>query len=359
MHTRPLPVIERLAAEPAAPAVTPGRGTPTLRELHIGGFPPEAAGSTPDAVSTREHPASNADSLSLDHLRSFLAVVETGSQVRAAKRLGVAQTTICRHLERVQTHFGGSLFESGASGRLSARGLLVEQAARNAVAGLSTTRERLANDRPLLRLGYVAPVRPLIVSALRSQLTGDGREAFDVRLSELGGEAQSRALERRELDIAVSYAIPDLAERKDIDASLLAEEPFALVIPAHAWARGKPSLTAMAPLLHATWPRRLSRQAAEAQATWLEEHGLSPSRTVECERGSEIVAYAGAGCGYGFLPALWSMSAHPGAVFVPVDLGVTAPISAYSLQHASPWVTHLRQQLSVAARRALRSFRTS
>src|SRR5215475_782568 len=91
----------------------------------------------------------NADSLGLDHMRSFIAVVETGSQVRAAKRLRVAQTTVSRHIDRVQEHFGGGLFEAGSSGRLSTRGLIVEQAVRAAMATLSRTRDRLALDRPV------------------------------------------------------------------------------------------------------------------------------------------------------------------------------------------------------------------
>ena len=143
-------------------------------------------------VPSREHETLNADSLGLDHLRSFLAVVETGSQARAAKRLRIAQTTVCRHLSRVQEHFGGNLFEAGSSGILSARGLLVEQSVRTAVAELSMTRERLEVNRPVLRIGFIRAMRPLVEKALRCHAKAQGAPAFDVRLQELTPEMRVR-----------------------------------------------------------------------------------------------------------------------------------------------------------------------
>jgi DNA-binding transcriptional LysR family regulator len=311
------------------------------------------------AMSTTDNPATNAESLSLDHLRAFIAVVETGKQTRAAKRLGVTQTTISRYIKRVEEHFGGGLFETGSSDRLSARGLLLEQSLRTAMAELSRTRERLATDRPVLRIGFIRPVRSLVENALRGQAKVHGLPSFDVRLLELHPEVQAAALARRELDIAISYATPEFATREDIEESLVVEEPFALVIPARAWNDGKPSLSALGPLLYAHSPRRLSSRLMEAEEQWLRANRLAPTRTVECALGSEIVAYAGAGYGYGFLPALWSLASHDGVIFAPVsDFAATAKIAAYSLKHVKPWVVRIRESLSTAARAALHQFRT-
>jgi len=175
-----------------------------------------------------------------------------GSQVRAAKRLRVQQPTISRHVQRVQDHFGGGLFEAGASGKLSTRGAIVARAERVAIAELSRTCERLATDRPVLRIGFIRPVRPLIDRALRALTRLNGNAAFDVRLLELTAEAQASALVRRELDIAVSYAIPAFATAHGVEESVVTQQqPFALVIPERAWVRGKPSTAALAQLVYA------------------------------------------------------------------------------------------------------------
>ena len=302
-------------------------------------------------------PNTNAESLGLDHLRSFIAVVETGSQGRASRRLRIAQATVSRHVDRVQEHFGGGLFEAGSSGPLSTRGLLVEQSVRAAMSELSQARDRLALDRPVLRIGFMRAVRPLVEKALRGQAGPRGKPDFDVRLLELAPEAQARALDRRELDIAISYATPEFASRADREGSLLADEPFALVIPERAWVRGKLSLPVLEPLVYAYSPRRFSSRLAPAEERWFRRRRLEPRRAVECALGSEILAYAASGRGYGFLPALWSMANHEGVVFAPTDFEATARIAVYTLRHVAPLVSDLRDTLTAGAREALRAFR--
>jgi DNA-binding transcriptional LysR family regulator len=302
----------------------------------------------------------NADALSLDHMRAFIAVIETGSQVRAAKQLRIAQTTVCRHIERVQDHFGGQLFEAGSSGALSTRGLVVEQAVRSAMAELGRARERVATERPVLRIGFIRAVRPLVEQALRDQHRTQRRPAFDVRLSELTSEAQARALQRRELDIALCYALPVLTARDGIEASVIGEEPYALVIPERAWVKGRISVSALSRLHYVHPPRRFANAVVTAGEGWLKAQGLTPERVIECPLGSEIFAYAASGYGYGFLPALWRMASHEGVVFAPVpSLGVSAEIAAYSLRHVTPHITRLRQDLCNAARAVLKDFHAS
>jgi DNA-binding transcriptional LysR family regulator len=306
-----------------------------------------------------EHDAGeNADELGLDHMRAFLAVIETGSQVRAAKRLRIAQTTVGRHIERVQDHFGRGLFEAGASGPLSTRGLVVEQAVRNAMTELGRARERLKTERPVLRIGFIRPVRPLVEKALRDQQRSQRGAGFDVRLSELTSEAQARALQRRELDIAICYALPELAARDGIEASLIDQQPYALVIPERAWVKGKVAPAALAALHYTHPPRRFAQAGVEAGERWLQAHGIAPQHAIECPLATEIIAYAGAGYGFGFLPALWRMASHSGVVFAPVPgFGVVAEIAAYSLRHVTPHIARLRHDLSAAARAGLRDFR--
>ena len=67
-----------------------------------------------------------------DDLRYVLAVARTGSALRAARELGVDQTTVLRKLDALETTLGTSLFERRKSGQTptSAGKLVVEAAER-------------------------------------------------------------------------------------------------------------------------------------------------------------------------------------------------------------------------------------
>lgn len=52
----------------------------------------------------------------LERIRSFLAVMEEGSVNRAARRLGVAQPTLSRHIQSLEQEMGGPLFDRGTKG---------------------------------------------------------------------------------------------------------------------------------------------------------------------------------------------------------------------------------------------------
>jgi DNA-binding transcriptional LysR family regulator len=133
---------------------------------------------TPAAMAKAENNATNAESLGLDHLRAFLAVVEKQTQVAAARQLRVTQATIARHIYRVQEHFGGWLFDGRSSGKLSTRGLLVEQSVRVVLAELARTRERMKRNGPVLRIGYIPAVRRLLETALRTLRKTHGALSF-------------------------------------------------------------------------------------------------------------------------------------------------------------------------------------
>jgi DNA-binding transcriptional LysR family regulator len=52
----------------------------------------------------------------LDRIESMLAVMAEGSVNKAAKRLGIAQPTLSRHIQSLEAEIGGALFERDASG---------------------------------------------------------------------------------------------------------------------------------------------------------------------------------------------------------------------------------------------------
>jgi len=300
----------------------------------------------------------NADSLSLDHMRAFIALVESGTQAQAAQALRppMSQATVARYVQRVQEHFGGGLLETGGRARLTARGMIVMRSLETVIAELSQARGRVACDRPLLRIGFMRIMRPTVEHALRMALSK--HDDVEVRLFELHSEPAARTLHHRELDIAVCYAFDDLFEgESDIEMSVVTDLPIALVVPERSVMRGKLSLRTLAGLDYVHAPRRFSREIADAELDWLKENGLKPKSSIECRLGTEIIAYAATGRGYGFLPALWRTTSHEGAVFVPMpSFARAARIAAYSLPHVGPWVARFREGLLRAAHLALRDF---
>lgn len=313
------------------------------------GLPTKRVGERVRAMAT------NDDSLAFAHLRTLIAVVETGSQNKAASKLDIVQSTVGKHLSRLDAYFGAALFEPGQGARLTARGKLVEKDARKLLSELERTRARVAMNRPIVRIGFNRASRPLVERALRELVPPRETSAFDVQLFELSSEAQANKLRTGELDVGVCYVLDHLFTADDqIEELKIVAEPYALVLPERAWKQAKPNLRALSSMSYTHVPRSFSRVFDDAER-WLHEQGLAPARRIECALATEILAYAGSGRGFGFLPALWSMVPHDGVVFARVaNFRPTATIAAYWLPNQANTVKPLLNRLPKVAREGLR-----
>lgn len=293
------------------------------------------------------------DSIRIAELTSFRAVQKHGGQNRASRHVDLSQTTVGRHMKRLRMYFGAPLFTPDWS-ELTVQGEIAWRAAQRVLETLEHARDQIASQP--LRIGFIRMVRPLVERALRQEKRRTPE--LNVRLVELSSERQVSALDDDRLDIAICYALPQLERRGDLVHSLVCEQPFALVVPSHAHRRGELVPAALAPLDYVHPPRWLARHAVDAGERWLADRGLAPARKLQHELGSEVIAYAAAGCGYGFLPALWSSVAHDGAAFVPVPgFAPKAKVAAYSRLDGHASAKRLRKSLADAARAALRDFR--
>lgn len=300
----------------------------------------------------------NADSLSLDHMRAFLTFVDEKNQTHAAKLLDVSQSTLFRHVKRVDEHFGGNLFEEVKGAKLSPRGRQVQELLRSVVADLELGRRRVHPRDPVLAIGYVRMLRPFVERALRTSVRSKAQPRFDVRLHELPSDDQARQLRDGKLDVALCYARDDLlTELSAAVQSFAIECSYAIVVPEHAVSRGKLNMRALAPLHYVHTPEHFANDVANARRRWLAANGLAAEHSIECELGTEIISYAATGRGYGFLPALWSAASHERAVFVPVPGFVNAiRLAAYTREHVEHWVGPLRQHLLAELRGLLEGF---
>jgi DNA-binding transcriptional LysR family regulator len=144
-----------------------------------------------------------ADDLSLEAVQTFLAVARTGSLAGAARALGVHHSTVFRRLSRLEQRVGAELFErDGSRYRPSGAGEAFARHARRVEDALySLQRGVLGSDlmpRGELRFTTLETLLPFVVPAL-----GALQARCPELTVELDATIQTRALDRREADMAL------------------------------------------------------------------------------------------------------------------------------------------------------------
>jgi DNA-binding transcriptional LysR family regulator len=159
-------------------------------------------------------------------VRSFLAVLDAGSLMGAARRIGAQQPTLSRHIAELEAQLGTPLFERTGRGVLpTAAAQAIADAARQMEAGADALALRLAGRREATRgsvritTSQVAAtyLLPPVLAAL--QQTEPGIQV------ELVASNQISNLLRREADIAVRMVRPaqgSLVARKLADLPIVA-----------------------------------------------------------------------------------------------------------------------------------------
>ena len=143
-------------------------------------------------------------------VRSFLAVLDLGSLLAAARSLGVSQPTLGRHITELESQLASVLFERTGRGLLPTRtALQLAQAARQMQDGALQLSRTLAGSKSqaggTVRITASVPVAvqllPPILLDLRLALP-------DIQI-ELVSSNQVSNLLRREADIAIRMVRPD------------------------------------------------------------------------------------------------------------------------------------------------------
>ena len=164
--------------------------------------------------------------LDTDQLRSFLAIVDTGSFTRAADRVHKTQSAVSMHMRRLEEQLGCELFfKDGRGVRLSGEGeKLIDYARRmlqiEASALASIARKGLAGR---VRLGmpddYAEPFLAPILSVFSHR-----HPLVEVLVLCEGSRALAKRIEVRDLDLAV---VTDCADISGIE--IVREEPMVWV----------------------------------------------------------------------------------------------------------------------------------
>ncbi len=143
-------------------------------------------------------------------LRSFVAVVETGSLSRAAKRLGVTQPSVSRHMRELERLLGETLFDRRPTGLVpTARALSLyevaggmEELVRRVEDSFASATERITGTvRVTTSEAFGVHVLPLWLAAL---LAEEPELDIELRVSQT-----TENLIRRDADIAVRFVRPE------------------------------------------------------------------------------------------------------------------------------------------------------
>jgi DNA-binding transcriptional LysR family regulator len=260
--------------------------------------------------------------LSIADLRTFLSVVQLGSQQAAAKALGVAQSTVSRRLERVEAHFRAPLFEEGPirPPELSSAGAQVAKRVRDALDLLAPLPGVRAEPQELC-IAFSGSVRAILVEALK--LT---KPAFACRLRETTGAEFRQLFARGAIDAALSFDLStDRAEHSDVLKLFVGAQPLALVLPAErAHLQTQPVKTWVAGLRRSYISRSLLPKYNDEITVWLAAHGIPDHEGSESEvrTAAELFAWVEQGSHFGFLPRLCASVAGKEVVFLEAE-GIT------------------------------------
>jgi DNA-binding transcriptional LysR family regulator len=158
--------------------------------------------------------------MNVQHLRYFLAMMETGSVSRAAERIGITQPTLSVALKRLENEFGVQLFAADGRGlRALPSAKRLEHHARMAVRALSEAKRDLdkgASDR--LRIGLLPSLSPGWLTAMVKAWDGP------IQIVEASVEELQEQISRESLDIVLT-ALPD---RPNPPHHVILREPFRL-----------------------------------------------------------------------------------------------------------------------------------
>jgi DNA-binding transcriptional LysR family regulator len=159
-------------------------------------------------------------------LRSFVAVVDTGSLTAAARRLNTTQPTVGRHIRAMERQLGETLFDRQPGGLVpSPRGTeIYERAAavEQAVTGLSAS---IAQINPQLSGLVRLTTSVVFATELLPGLLAELLREHPLLQIEIIASDDVRNLLRREADVAVRFVRPDQA---DVIATKVGELAFGL-----------------------------------------------------------------------------------------------------------------------------------
>ena len=253
-------------------------------------------------------------------VKSFVAVLDAGSLMGAARRLQAQQPTLSRHIAELELQLGAPLFErTGRGVTPTATGLAIAEAARQMEEGASALARSLAKSRDATTGTVRITTSQVAATWLLPPLLARLQQAEPGIAVELLASNQLTNLLRREADIAVRMVRP---EQGSLVARKLAEvEIVAAAHQSYLDCAGTPRRPQEL-LAH----RLIGYDRDETIVRGFAAMGLSLQRESFALRTDDQVAYGrlvATGAGIGFV-ARYNIRHWPGVVALLPQLGIPA-----------------------------------
>lgn len=274
-------------------------------------------------------------------LRYFLAVAETGSFSRAAKRVSVTQPSLSAGIAKLERELGARLFDRdrrGPNGKgvaLTLAGSRFLVRARRIAAEYEHALVELAevSDPTLLRIGVLGTIPTAMIEDLLQQhrALGSG-EALEI----LDGSERDiiERLERGRIDVALTVVRPHHAR---FLPEVMARERYMMVLPVDHPLAGEREVLAEQLARDRMALRRHCEALPEVNRFFI-ARGVRPRFVLKTTSDERVLAVVRAGAGIGMMPECF---AGPSVRFVPVkDLELTREVG---LLHADE--AHVAQAL--------------
>jgi DNA-binding transcriptional LysR family regulator len=240
--------------------------------------------------------------ISLDRLRTLVAIADLGSFAEAARQLHLAPPTVSLHISELEARVGAPLLSrKRGQVRPSAIGEALVKRARRLLAdadqALEDVHRQVQGLGGRVRLGAstgaIAHLLPQALEALRQS-----HPDIDVQVAVLTSQETLAKLQDYTLDIGlVAMPQPPVA---GLVIQAWRRDPVMAFLPAHwtAPARITPSWLAGQPLILNDASTRLSRQTQE----WFAAQGLHPEPRIQLNYNDAIKSLVAAGYGATLLP---------------------------------------------------------
>jgi DNA-binding transcriptional LysR family regulator len=255
--------------------------------------------------------------MEMHQVQYFLAVADELNFSRAAERCHVAQPSLSRAIQALETELGGALFHrDGKKTHLSELGRMVHPHLQMIYAAANTAK-RISRDisgmtSVPLKLGIMSTVAPDeivdLIAALKTKYSG-----LELRLSDASATALRDRLLSGELEVAI-YALPG-EERDELHSLPLFREQMVIAVNRkHRLANSKSY--PVSEMNGENYIHRMNCEFAGYADRILAEKGVTCTPTYWSERDDWTLAMVAAGLGFAFMPA--NAIKHPEVIGVPV-----------------------------------------
>lgn len=280
--------------------------------------------------------------VTLQALRSFVALADALHFTRAADTLSVAQPALSKHIQQLEHTLGIPLFDRDRrSVRLTPAGELLLVKAKLVLASADdiadTARRLREGDMGQLRIGFTPSAPYHVLPTLMRAFTRKHPNVETV-LTEASSEQQMQQLTAGALDLGILRPPRDCPSA--IGYRVMLKEPFVVAVPRDHRLAARPRITLKElesePLI--LIGRRAGATVHDDIIGAFHAQGLKPRIVREANHIHAIAALVGAGCGISVLAESVEHVRLPDVVYRPLS-GTklqAAMVLAYPAEHRSP-----------------------